>query len=371
MTTDTTRTRRTARSPRLATKLLALLIALGAAAGLAEAMVRVARPGFPGFRLPQVEHRPAAGLGFEMVPRQDAYTWASPARINSLGFRGPEPGNSPGRPLVLCAGDSMTFGNGVDESDTYTFQLQQLMHGAWPQMRPETFNMGVQRYYTYQEIEVIKRQAPRLRPDAVTLAVYLNDLGVRPTGDFVKEYEDEREQAARAFHNVFPMAYLLVKNSAAIELLKNLYLGWGSPRTIGQRALDGEIRPADERQWRTVEDDLATFRQLADMYGFEPYVVFLPSRRQVRNDMPKSAYPRRFVEYARAHGLVAIDPIDAFKQELRAGRDPYLPWDDHMSATGHRLVAEALLAQLRQHAEWQSDRTASAAGQPAAHQSVH
>lgn len=118
----------------------------------------------------------------------------------------------------------MTFGNSVDESDTYAFQLQQLMQRQWPQMQPETFNMGVQRYFTYQEIELIRRHAPRLRPDIVTLAVYVNDLGRRPADDFVKEYEDEREQAARAFHNAFPTLYLLLKNSATVELVKNVYL---------------------------------------------------------------------------------------------------------------------------------------------------
>jgi len=353
MRTQETAVRRVGRSPRLTTKLLALLIALGVAALLAEAIVRVARPGHPGFRLPQVEHRPVPGLGFEMVPGQQAYTWASPARINSLGFRGPEPRDVPGRPLVFCIGDSMTFGNNVDESVTYPFLLQQLIQHRWPELRPETLNMGVQRYFTYQEIEVLKRHAPRLRPDIVTVAVYVNDLGRRPARDFVQEYEDEREQAARAFHNVFPTLYLLLKNSATIELMRSIYLASIAPESAGQRALAGRLTPADEPRWRTVEEDLVTFRQLADAYEFQLYVVFVPARPQVQQEMPNSAYPRRLVEHSRRQGLVAIDPMEAFKRELRAGRDPYLPWDDHMSAAGHRLVAEAILEQLREHDDWQ------------------
>lgn len=369
MTTEGTVARRSSRSPRLATKLLALAIALACAGALAEAMVRVAHPGFPGFRLPQVEHRPIPGIGFEMVPNQQAYTWASPARINSLGFRGAEPRNPPGRPLVLCVGDSMTFGNGVEESDTFTFQLQQLMQRQWPETRPETRNMGVQRYFTYQELELIKRYALRLKPDIVTLSVYVNDLGLRPSGDYVKEYEDEREKAATAFHNAFPTLYLLIKNSATIETMKNIYLGSSGRRTIGQRALDGEITANDEPKWRTVEEDLTTFRQLADMYGFKPYVVFVPSRRQVRTDMPNSAYPRRFVEHARTQRLTTIAPIDAFKRELAAGHDPYLPWDDHMSAVGHRLVAEAIMEQVRQ-TRHDTDAAVAPAGRQVAQQQV-
>jgi lysophospholipase L1-like esterase len=369
MTTQGTVARRPGRSPRLVTKLLALVIALAFAGALAEAMVRVSHPGFPGFRLPQVEHRPIAGLGFEMVPNQDAYTWASPARINSQGFRGPEPRNPPGRPLVLCVGDSMTFGNSVEESETFTYQLQQLMQRQWPEMRPETRNMGVQRYFTYQELELIKRYAPRLKPEIVTLSVYVNDLGLRPTGDYVKEYEDERERAATAFHNAFPMLYLLAKNSATIETMKNIYLGSSGGRTIGMRALDGDVRPNDEPKWRTIEEDLTAFRMLADTYGFRPLVVFVPARRQVTRDMPRSVYPSRLVAHAEKQGLATVSPIAAFKRELGAGHDPYLPWDDHMSAVGHRLVAEAILEQLRQNAH-ETDAAVAPAGRQVAQQQV-
>jgi lysophospholipase L1-like esterase len=330
-------------------KLMAFVLAMAVAAALAEGMVRIARPGYPGFQLPQVNHRPAAGLGFEMIPSQQAYTWASPARINALGFRGAEPRNPSGRPLVFCVGDSMTFGNNVIEDDTYPVQLQNLAQRQWPQMQPEVFNMGVQRYSTYQEIEVIRRHAPRLRPDAVTLAVYINDLSERPAADFVEEYEDERERAASAFHNSFPRLYLLSKNSAAVALLRGFYLSaMDPPGSAAERALEGRVSTADEARWRTIEEDLVAFRQLADTHGFKPYVVFLPVRRQVRSDMPNSAYPRRLVDHAVKVGLVAIDPVNEFKRELQAGNDPYLPWDDHMSRTGHRLVAEAILAQLAQ-----------------------
>lgn len=354
------------RSPGLRMKLLALVLAMMVGAALAEAMVRIGRPGYPGFRLPQVSHRPAPGLGFEIIPSQQAYTWASPARINALGFRGAEPRNPAGRPLIFCVGDSMTFGNNVTEDVTYPVQLQDLAKRQWPQTEPEVFNMGVQRYSTYQEVEVVRRHAPRLLPDVITLAVYVNDLSERPAANFVEEFEDEREQAASAFHNMFPTLYLLSKNSAAIALLRGFYLSFvDPPGSTPQRALEGRVSSADEAKWKTVEDDLLTFRQLADTYGFRPYVVFVPVRRQVRNDLPNSAYPRRLVEHASRVGLVAIDPTDEFKRELRSGNDPYLPWDDHMSGVGHRLVAEAILAQLQQHG-WQRSAGAPVAAADAA-----
>jgi lysophospholipase L1-like esterase len=330
--------------------ILLLCSALVVAVLLAEVITRLAKPGFPGFRLPQVQHRPVAGLGFEMVPLQTAYTWASPVRVNSLGFRGPEIRTPSGDPLVFCIGDSMTFGNGVEEADTYAHQLERLLARQQPGTHPETINMGVQRYSTFQEIDLLRLHAPRLRPSVVTLAVYVNDLGVRPAGHFVREYEKEREQAATALRNVAPSLYLFSKNIATVELFKQAYLAWRvAPGTPQENALAGTITPRDEPRWQGLERELVTFRELSGTYGFRPLVVFVPARAQVQTDFPQSAYPRRLVEHSRRNGLVAIDPTEAFKRELRAGNDPYLPWDDHMSPTGHRLIAEALVGQIQQH----------------------
>lgn len=332
-----------------------------------EALVRIARPGFPGFRLPQVAHRTVVGLGFEMVPNQTAYSTASLVHINSAGFRGPEirPLADAGYPRVLALGDSMTFGVAVEDHETYPQQLQALL-AAHPGARdPEVINTGVQRYFTFQEIDLLKELAVELRPDVVTLGVYANDLGVRPTGDYVREYENEREQAATAFRNRFRTAYLIAKNSALIEFLKNSYLHLSEmrrPASTVQNALDGIINERDEPKWQGVEQELATFAQLAEEHGFTPVVLFIPVRQQVQRDLPQSLYPGRLADHARRLGLTVVDPIPIFKASLREGHDPYLPWDDHLSVTGHRLVAEALASVLSEDT-WTRHRPAGVASQ--------
>ncbi len=305
------------------------------------------KPGFPGFRIPQVEHRPVAGLGFEMVPNQIAFTAAARATINAHGFRGPElrSGSNASRLRILCLGDSITFGYGVGDDEPFPRQLEHLFRKASPHRDVEVINAGVQRYFTYQEIDFLRTKGLQLRPDIVVLVVYSNDLGVRPSGDYLREYEKEREQAASAFRNRFPMLYTLVKNSALVELSKGAYLRATEGRG-GLRMFEGIATRRDEERWNSMGKELATFKRLALESDAFPMVVAVPARIQVQKEFPSSLYPKRVLTLARHEGMESVDLVATFQESLKRGVDPYLPWDNHLSAPGHALVAESIANRL-------------------------
>jgi lysophospholipase L1-like esterase len=312
-----------------------------------EGVIRLLKPGFPGFKTPQVEHRPVAGLGFEMVPKQVAYTAGERVTINEDGFRGP-PVRDPlsSRLRILCIGDSITFGYGVDDNAPFPRQLEQLLrHGRPEHHDAEVINAGVQRYFTYQEIDLLRFKGPRLRPDIVVLAVFVNDLAIRPQGDTTREYEKEREQAATAFRNRLPFVYGLAKNSALVELTKNAYLQAGAGPG-GLRMFEGVATQRDEERWKSMGQELAAFSQLAREHGFLPVVVAIPGRIQVQKEFPRSLFPNRLLMLARQEGLESLDVLASFRESFNRGVDPYLPWDNHLSSDGHALVARAIFKRL-------------------------
>jgi lysophospholipase L1-like esterase len=97
---------------------------------------------------------------------------------NSIGLRGPEvaPTKAQGTKRLLCLGDSFTFGKGVDDSTTYTAQLQhaldaRLGHDAW-----EVLNAGVVSYGTANAYQFLKARGLALEPDAVVLQMCWNDF---------------------------------------------------------------------------------------------------------------------------------------------------------------------------------------------------
>src|SRR5688572_8851025 len=250
-------------------KFLLLIGAFVLGVTASEVAVRIARPGFPGFRIPQVEHRPAAGLGFEMVPNQVAFTAAERVTINAHGLRGPaiRDREADSGLRVLCLGDSVTFGYGVGDDVPFPRQLDRLLQRAWPDRKSEVINAGVQRYFTYQEIDYLRLKGLRLRPDVVILAVYSNDLGVRPRGNYLEEYEREREQVAGAFRTRFPRLYTLTKNSAVIELTRGAYLS-AEGGSAGLRMFEGVVSERDESKWAAMEQDLVAFKDSAQQHNF-------------------------------------------------------------------------------------------------------
>jgi len=328
-------------------RFLLLMTAMVFSAFMAEAVLRIARPGFPGFRIPQIEHRPAPGIGFEMIPNQQGYTFAEQATINAGGLRNPEIQDRLAIDLrVVCLGDSITFGVGVGDDIPYPRQLEALLKNKSsgderPEKTIEVINCGVQRYSTYQEMDYFREAVKVLKPDIVTLGVYFNDLSIRPEGDYTREYENEREQVASSFRKQVPWLYLLAKKSATIELSKQVYLG-RSHRNRTLRRLTSGPTEKEEKKWAAMAEELKTFQKLSEEYGFRPLVVTIPARIQVQRTFPDSRFPARVLEICSDLKLPVESVHKPFIASLKKGADPYLDWDDHMSETGHRIVAEVI-----------------------------
>jgi lysophospholipase L1-like esterase len=92
-------------------------------------------------------------------------------RVNSVGFRGPEP--APGS--LLCLGDSTTFGWGLDEARTWPARLQ--AHAGLP-----VVNGGVPGHSTVQGLAVLDR-ALALSPRVVVIGYLVRDAELGPMPD--------------------------------------------------------------------------------------------------------------------------------------------------------------------------------------------
>ncbi|MFP6618595.1 MAG: GDSL-type esterase/lipase family protein [Pirellulaceae bacterium] len=98
-------------------------------------------------------------------------------QTNREGFRGISvpPGGAPAAPLVLCLGDSCTFGFRVDQEQTYPSQLQAYLRS---QGLPGAvvLNCGVPGYSSFQGARLARQLLSRVRPDFVVIAFGANDL---------------------------------------------------------------------------------------------------------------------------------------------------------------------------------------------------
>jgi lysophospholipase L1-like esterase len=100
-------------------------------------------------------------------------------RTNPKGFRGPDftVAKPPGTLRFLFLGDSFTFGEGVQDGDTYPERFRALLEktGAYRGRRIEAINLGVGGYDTEQEAALLRDFGLSLAPDWIFVGYCLND----------------------------------------------------------------------------------------------------------------------------------------------------------------------------------------------------
>ena len=81
------------------------------------------------------------------------------------------------RPLttIVGIGDSIMFGHGVEDHQTYLYRLQELLQQLFPDRRWRVINTAVPGYNTVMEVETLERKCMDLDPDLVILSIVGND----------------------------------------------------------------------------------------------------------------------------------------------------------------------------------------------------
>ena len=123
------------------------------------------------------------GVVEEQRPNASAFLMGAKVRTEEHGFRLPDPETQarrrPGNRLAVALGDSLTFGWGVPEGQTFPDQLERLLSARCPAAggRAVTVaNAGIGNCNTSMEVQRYKlRIRPYMHPDWVILGFSFND----------------------------------------------------------------------------------------------------------------------------------------------------------------------------------------------------
>lgn len=130
----------------------------------------------------------AAGVFYAPVPGARVVADAT-YTINEAGYRGPMVGRKKphGAFRIVCLGDSVTFGSGVDDDAPYPVVLESMLE---EQGRGdiEVVNLGVPGFNTSQELYFYEAVGRALQPDLVTILAVRNDWG----GWTMRDYYERR-----------------------------------------------------------------------------------------------------------------------------------------------------------------------------------
>ncbi len=303
------------------------------------------------------------------MPVENQRGWVDDGFVttNSLGFRGAEIAmpKPTGRFRIVAVGDSVTFGFGVNDTETFSAQAEQLLRRALHGADIEVVNLAVPGYETRQEVGLVKRYASALQPDLVLIGFYTNDVpdaladaNSNRSGTTIAAANPVKGQVLHM--NPAPTSWVetQLRRSRAIytggHALKAL-LRRGEGKTGSSLELDllENHDSADlERAWDRIAQQMADLQAAAAAASFKVGIVILPPREQVAGQFSDSQYQSKVRSIAEPLGFFVIDPLPAMAASPLRKNTLFIPYDrNHPSAAGHRIIGETIADFLSRHGD--------------------
>ncbi len=270
--------------------------------------------------------RPDAELFWSPRPGFRGEFQGQAVTINELGLRGRplDARGHPGRRRVVCFGDSITFGYGVGDDDTYARRMGERM----AERGTEVVNAGITGYTSHQVLGLLRRLTGQIRLNVATFCVGWNDSNRRPVTD--QEYARRHRQLQRAEG--------VLDHSALFRALQ----GFRQRSLVRLPSEPATMRVPIDQYVRNLETMVAECRAR----GIRPVFVALPHRRGPRERPFPTDHPAALVAAARRLGVPLV-PVGLLGLESTLpDTGEYFIDALHFSPRGHDEMARLLAAEL-------------------------
>lgn len=278
-----------------------------------------------------------------------------PLTTNSDGFRSPEiPVEKPTNTArVICLGDSLTFGHGVEERFAYPQMLQRLLAERMPQRKWEVVNTGVEGYSTFQEAEQLRR-CMKYKPDLVVLLFCMNDvtekyIRVRAYGGTGLGYQGVADGAAGLIFKLFvavrpysSIARFLTpsRNEAERRQAYAVTRLWQEPEA--PQILDA---------WKQAEKELDELVAYCHAHSMGLLLAVAPFATQLDENARADAPQRRLESFAAARGAAFVDlwpDMEAYAKKTGKRLADWYIDRSHFTEAGNQAIAEMVAERFTQ-----------------------
>jgi lysophospholipase L1-like esterase len=254
------------------------------------------------------------GLDYELRPNIEKFAQNAMVRTNSYGMRDRERGmkKADGVFRIAVLGDSVTFGFGVENEETYPSVLDRMLNETDSRHKYEVLNFGVGGYSSQDEALVLRYKAIRWNPDLVVIGYVGNDPEtepIQPLHAYFHKPEWWRHSA---------VLRLMAKTKNTLDIL---YYGGGN-----------YVRYLHNYppKWQTVLDAFKDIREVTSKENVKVVVAIFPRGNEVYDKVRAAATEFGFIPVAIREGFSGVS-----RNETR------LP-DGHPNKLGHRIIAEVL-----------------------------
>lgn len=326
------------------------------AAVVAECGLRLLGLG-PHERVVTVTEREFTAVLGILAPNQDLTDWRKPklphhVHINSLGYRGREIRiqKAPNETRIVMAGDSLTFGDFVDDEDTLPAQLERELSSCCREVR--VINAGVDDTTIADQSQMIER-ALLLKPDAVVLVSTEDDLEnlARDVSRWDELTADRKANSRLPLSLLNPVLRHLAVWHLALEARATLQSKMdlkAEARLTGPGASSTDrLREAGLPQVPRYKQFLVQLRDRLEAVGVPLLFVLYPSHVSLRDS--RSAEQLDWLTQVGSRACVpTINLLGALRESgLSIERLYLLPDDGHPTARGHAVAARAVATELR------------------------
>jgi SGNH hydrolase-like domain, acetyltransferase AlgX len=326
--------------------------------------VVIANPDTSGVRHPYIGHlhRPNAerlisGRGFRAVHRTDEF-----------GFRNPAPW--PQRAEIVAVGDSLTFGYGVRDNEAWPKVIDQALPGM------HTINLGLIGAGPEQYYRLYETFGRKLQPKLLLVGLFVrNDFWDADLFDrwlksgsgcnymVWRDYGRPRDcanslrwKASLWVHSshLYNLFFWLAKNARQQFKLESEIFRFDDGRRLRLEVEDFEAKTIDAQrerpQFQLVLRALQKMHAVANEDRTRMLIVFQPSKEEVylpllRGTVLDPSRPLR--EELTKSGIDYLNLTAVFRKRAAKGEKLFFETDGHPNAAGQELIAEAVLAHLK------------------------
>ena len=276
-------------------------------------------------------------LGYKHPSSVGYWLGTNQVELNSHGLRDDEiPYNKPaGEKRILVLGDSVTFGWGVSQGETFSDRLEYLLNEL-PGDRWQVINSGVNGYNTEQESTYLRIEGMRYSPDFVLLVYVSNDMYpiIDPNETTWRRYPSWPSSLPEAMDRLRELSFLfqMTKLFTRMEQMDMARAATTDEnRAISARSKD---RITDRPIWQDSKAALLNIAQQCEKAGI-PFLV-----------AEYGGFGPEFWAELQEAGVDSISLSPAWR-DVQQGQAHVSRIDPHPSVVVHEMIAGYLVDALR------------------------
>ena len=258
-------------------------------------------------------------IGHEHKPNSSMRLMNVMVDINTDGLRDREyPVKNGDNYRIIVLGDSLTFGWGVAEQDTFSNLLEENLNKSYP---TEIINFGTGNYNTEQEVNLFKEKGLKYKPDKVVLFYFINDAEATP----------EKSKLWFLGYSEFISFYWSRVNS-----LMDKYLSSQSFEEYYST-----LYREDQEGWKNTTSAILELKQLCEKENVQLQVVLLPELHDTKNQIFREVYDG-MANFLGGNNIEYVNLARLFKEQNNE-MDLWVSYDDaHPNAIAHKKIAESI-----------------------------